>query len=122
MSSPENVILLIADISGYTKFMLSHQKALAHSHMVIQALLNTITAQAEPPLEVSKLEGDAVLMFARKDDTRTPAELAQLLGHRIEHLFEQFGVAVDNLAETSICKCDACANIAGLRLKLIAHS
>jgi arsenite methyltransferase len=122
MSSPEQVVLLLADISGYTRFMLSHQKALAHSHMIIQALLNTITAQAEPPLEVSKLEGDAVLMFVRKDGERASVELGKLIGERIARLFEQFAVAVENLAETSICKCEACSDIAKLRLKLFAHS
>jgi arsenite methyltransferase len=122
MSSPKQVVLMIADISGYTRFMLSHQKALAHSHMVVQALLNTITAQAEPPLEVSKLEGDAVLMFARKDGERASVELGRLLGQRIASLFQHFGTAVDNLAETSICRCDGCSNICQLRLKLVAHS
>jgi len=29
--TPENVVLVITDISSYTQFMLSHQKALAHS-------------------------------------------------------------------------------------------
>jgi arsenite methyltransferase len=118
----EHVVLVIADISGYTRFMLSHQKALAHSHMVIQTLLNTITAQAEFPLEVNKLEGDAVLMFARKDGERASVELGRALGARLTHLFEQFAVAVENLASTSICKCEACSNIGKLRLKIVAHS
>ena len=64
---PKPVILLIADISGYTQFMLSHQKALVHSQMVVSELINTIVESVGPCLEVAKLEGDAVFMFAVKD-------------------------------------------------------
>ena len=63
---PKPVILLIADISGYTQFMLSHQKALVHSQMVVSELINTIVESVGPSLEVAKLEGDAVFMFAVK--------------------------------------------------------
>ena len=40
---PEPVAMIIADISGYTRFMLQHAKALRHSQMVVSGLLAAIT-------------------------------------------------------------------------------
>src|SRR5437764_121901 len=47
----KNVILLLADISGYTRFMTAHEKALAHSQIVIKELIESILEQVELPLE-----------------------------------------------------------------------
>ena len=52
--APRPVILLIADISGYTQFMLTHQKALVHSQMVVSELIHTIVQSAESPEVPSK--------------------------------------------------------------------
>ena len=120
---PKPVILLIADISGYTQFMLSHQKALVHSQMVVSELINTIVESVGPSLEVAKLEGDAVFMFAVKERTGTSWETT---GPRISEwllrVFEVFNNKVAELRAYSICKCDACANIDHLRIKVIVHS
>ena len=117
------VILLIADISGYTQFMLSHQKALAHSQMVVSELINTIVESVGPSLEVAKLEGDAVFMFAVKEHNGTSWETT---GPRISEwllrVFEVFNNKVAELRAYSICKCNACANIDNLRIKVIVHS
>jgi hypothetical protein len=39
---PTPVVLLVSDISGYTDFMLSHKKALAHSQMIIWELIEAL--------------------------------------------------------------------------------
>ena len=39
--------MVIADISGYTRFMLAHPKALSHSQMIIAELLHTLVAPAK---------------------------------------------------------------------------
>ena len=36
------VVLLLADISGYTQFMLSHHKAPIHGQMIIAGLFETL--------------------------------------------------------------------------------
>ena len=69
---PKPVILLIADISGYTEFMLSHQKALVHSQMVVGELINTIVESVGPSLEVAKLEGDAVFCLGSRNAPGLP--------------------------------------------------
>ena len=65
-STPEPVLLIIADISGYTRYMTANAKTLAHSQTIITELVETIVKQSELPLEVSKLEGDAVFLYCRK--------------------------------------------------------
>ena len=64
---PEPVLLIIADISGYTRYMTANAKTLAHSQTIITELVMAIVKQAELPLEVAKLEGDAVFLYCRKE-------------------------------------------------------
>ncbi len=114
-----DVVLVIADISGYTRFLVGHGKAQAHSDTIIGALLEAIMAEVEPTLEVLELEGDAVFMYAALDRSGGAAEQ---LGQTLERLMQAFTAAVYELGSTMICRCPACANIADLRLKLIVHA
>ena len=43
--TPQKVFLLIADISGYTKFMVSKRKTLAHAQAIITELMEAIIAE-----------------------------------------------------------------------------
>jgi hypothetical protein len=115
-------ILVMADISGYTKFMLSHQKALVHSQMIISELLNTIVKSADSVLEVAKLEGDAVFLFAFNQDGEALSQNAEPgVSEWSLGVFEEFNEKVAELNAYSICRCDACASIDYLRLKVIVH-
>lgn len=116
------VVLLLADIGGYTRFMLEHRTAQEHGQLIIATLLDAILAQTTDPLELSKLEGDAVFLFARKDAGLDPPQLAEALGGRIGVIFGEFEEARRVLARTAICRCGACANVGELRLKFIVHS
>ena len=62
-AAEKQVVLSIADISGYTQFMLAHQKALKHSQIIVSELLSRLIECAKPPLNVAKLEGDAVFLY-----------------------------------------------------------
>ena len=59
--APEPVLLIIADISGYTRYMTANAKTLAHSQSIITELVEVIVRQVELPLEVAKLEGDTIV-------------------------------------------------------------
>src|SRR3954466_1246122 len=65
----EQVLLLIADISGYTDFMLANEKSQEHSHIIISELIETILNEVQLPLTLAKLEGDAIFLYAVKDDS-----------------------------------------------------
>lgn len=61
-SKEQKVILIITDISGYTRFMLSNRQSLRHGQIIITELTKEIIPQVDIPLEISKLEGDAVFL------------------------------------------------------------
>ena len=57
--------LLLADVSGYTKFLTGTE--LEHSHAIVTELTKLIRARLVPPMRFVKLEGDAVFCFAGVD-------------------------------------------------------
>ena len=89
-SAPEPVLLIIADISGYTGYMTANAKALAHGQALITELVTTILNQVELPLKVAKLEGDAVFLFARKQDSSAWPEKRKLVGEKLLRLLRGF--------------------------------
>src|SRR5215471_12953244 len=87
----EPVLLIIADISGYTRYMTANAKTLAHSQTIITELVKTIVKQVELPLEVAKLEGDAVFLYARKHrGAESWANTKKLLGQKLLAFFDSF--------------------------------
>src|SRR6185437_15211060 len=61
----ERVLLVIADIGGYTKFMKVHRVNLAHAQTIIASLLEAVIDGAAPKLTLAKLEGDAAFFYAK---------------------------------------------------------
>lgn len=118
-----NVVFFIADISGYTKFVFSNEKAAVHSQVIIKDILNTIIEKIESPLVVFKLEGDAVFLYADKDNPENPWEdVKDSMIDKVIEIFHAFAHKISELTLHKICSCNACANIETLSLKIIAHS
>lgn len=113
-------VLLIADISGYTRFMMANHTARVHAHGIISDLLSAVIAEVRLPLEVNKLQGDAIFMVAGRQSVGWEA-----MGLEIGHTLEEFIVAFDRrlsaLAKSTICGCIACQQMVMLRLKVIGH-
>jgi len=121
--STKKVVLVIADISGYTRFMVSSALEIEHSQHIITELIHSIIAQVEIPLEVSKLEGDAVFLYAIKDsDDYSWDEVAHRIGERLIQFFEAFHDRLDDLGSCGACNCGACSNTDVLSLKVVVHS
>lgn len=121
--TPEPVVLIIADISGYTRYMTANARTLAHSQAIITELVAAIVRKAELPLEVAKLEGDAVFLFARKRaEGWSWPEAKKILAQKLFELLEVFEARADELGASNTCSCDACIHIERLKLKLIVHS
>ena len=59
-----HVLLILADISGYTEFMLANQLTLVHGQYLITQLIESIIREIEIPLELKEIEGDAVFLYA----------------------------------------------------------
>jgi hypothetical protein len=114
-------VLVLADISGYTRFSHLHYTSLLHAEEIVSELLSAIIETSQFPLRVAHLEGDAVLLYAE-----VPAggetQVAQDISGQIAKLFDAF-----NLRERSLiacdagCACQACNQIGELKLKAVMH-
>jgi len=121
--TPEPVLLIIADISGYTRYMTANAKTLGHSQTIITELVKAIIRQIELPLEVAKLEGDAVFLFCRKQSGARPwAEAKKIIGDKLVTFFRMFSEKISELSQSTTCTCNACTHIEKLRLKVVVHS
>jgi hypothetical protein len=113
-------LLLLADISGYTGFMLANHTERVHAHGIIADLLAAVITEVKLPLRVNKLEGDAILMFAQAEDESWQSQ-ARHIGEKLDVFTEAFRHKLLQLATSNICKCHSCLHMNELRLKLIGH-
>ena len=119
----ERVVLILADISGYTRFMLASQESLVHGQQVITELLESIIREVEIPLVVKEIEGDAVFLYAVKtDDDATWEQARQLIGRKLIGFFEAFARTIVWASESTLCPCAICKNFDQLKLKVVVHS
>jgi class 3 adenylate cyclase len=112
-------VIVIPDISGYTGLVSTVE--LVHAQEIITRLIEAIVREGWQMLHVSKLLGDAVLMY-RPEDRMPPATLQRHVLDRVVAIYRAF--AAERIAaheERCGCPCAACQNIAGLELKFIVH-
>lgn len=122
MPDDQEVLLLIADISGYTRFMLKNAQTISHAQAVITELMNAVIAEARLPLKIAKLEGDAVFLYAAdRGRGRWARDLRDTREH-LDAIFAAFNRKAALLEHTRNCDCDACAHSDLLTLKLVAHA
>lgn len=116
-------VFFVADISGYTKFIFSNEKEVAHSQTIIRELITTLLAEVNLPLRLVRIEGDALFLYAIKDDPEQPWETASKnLVFNVMTFFKVFSNKVSELTIHKICNCTACINIERLKLKIVVHS
>lgn len=121
--SVKNVVMAIADISGYTKFMVSTGIEIKHSQYIISQLIESIISQVKIPLELSKIEGDAVFLYALKESEDFQyEEVKKTLGAKLIRFFDVFHNKIEEIRQNNPCPCGACKNIHSLKLKIVAHS
>ena len=122
-NATRKVLLMIADISGYTKFMVASDLEIEHSQNIITGLIQAIIEQVHIPLEVSKLEGDAIFLYAVKEsDDYSWADVNGTIGDKLLSFFEAFHQKLSQLGSCGPCTCGACSNLAVLKLKIVVHS
>ncbi|NDD30425.1 MAG: DUF2652 domain-containing protein [Proteobacteria bacterium] len=116
-------VLLLADISGYTRFMLSNRKARLHATVFITHLLSAVIDEVREPLGVIEVEGDAVFCVAAREFVGRPwPELRASFSRLVKGVFERFERERDALAVNNPCGCTACHNLLELDMKLIVHT
>jgi hypothetical protein len=122
LSQEQEVILIITDISGYTRFMLSNRQSLLHGQIIITELTKAIIAQVDIPLEISKLEGDAVFLYAQKINGADWQETSRQIGQKLLDFLSAFSDKLLELGQSNTCSCDACTFVEKLSLKIVVHS
>src|SRR4051812_17004607 len=107
-------LLFIPDISGFTKFV--NNTEIDHSRMIIQELLELLISANQLGLEVSEIEGDAVLFYKFGD-----APGVEEIYKQVEKMFVEFHRQLGAYNRLKYCQCRACVSAVNLSLKVITH-
>lgn len=103
--------LVIADISGYSAFV--QQTEVDHSWSILHELLDTMVRSLAGRMDVSQVEGDAILFIT---GLSAPEVITALEG-----TFVAFHRRLRDMHAVTTCPCNACANIGILKLKFVVH-
>jgi len=118
MSSDTNfsdlAMIFIPDISGFTNFV--NATEIHHAKHIVEELLEAILSANEIGLELSEIEGDALLYY-RKGKAPTCQELLK----QIQKMYISFHLHLKKYETQRICNCGACTTANKLELKFIAH-
>ena len=108
-------LLFIPDITGFTEFV--NNTEIEHGQHIISELLEKIIDSNELDLEISEVEGDAVL-FYKTDDVPDVLEIYK----QARKMFINFHSHLKLYETQRICQCGACSTASKLSLKFIVHS
>jgi hypothetical protein len=115
--SPESAapaLLFVPDISGFTKFVKSTE--INHSRHIIEELLEKLMDANELGLQVSEVEGDAILFYRFG-----AAPTAGAFFRQVRKMFDSFHGHLRLYETQRICQCGACVTAHALTLKIVAH-
>src|SRR5260221_14188752 len=107
-------LLFIPDISGFTEFVSNME--VIHSRHIIQELMELLMDSNQLGLEVSEIEGDAILFYK----SGTSPELGTIYT-QVENMFYAFHNHLKIYEERRTCHCKACISAVNLSLKVITH-
>jgi len=114
LSAVQPACFLIADISGYTNYLVGVE--LEHANDILADLMGAVVSALRPNFRLAKLEGDAAFMWmagAQLDGT--------MLLDTIERCYLGFRRRRRDVRQGTSCPCNACVRIPDLDLKFVAH-
>ena len=114
-----NAVIVLADISGYTRFIKLHGMALVHAESIITELLDSIIEHTRHPLALNKLEGDAVLFYALAD--ADPRAVAESVLRQVNGFFQAFSTRKKEIGVDALCNCGACTEVVHLNIKAVIN-
>ena len=97
--------LVIADISGYTRFL--HESELEPAAEHLRSFLDLLIQHTRPPLVISRLEGDAIISYALEGSFLQGQTLIDL----VEDAYMAFRQTIELTIINNSCDCHACHNI-----------
>jgi hypothetical protein len=107
-------LLFIPDISGFSRFV--SETEIDHSRLIIQELLEILINANDTGLEISEIEGDAILFYKFGE----PPTLEELY-RQVEKMFCAFHRNLMSYEQHRYCQCKACISANALTLKVITH-
>ncbi|MEN8241897.1 MAG: DUF2652 domain-containing protein [Chloroflexota bacterium] len=118
----EKAALVLVDISGYTQFIHWNRNSQLHAEHIITELIEAVIDQSRFPLELNKLEGDAVFLYTTLKGQ--PEAVAKDVLKQSVGFFDAFREKQNELinAVDGGCGCPACTNIHHLQLKAFLHT
>ena len=117
----KRLVIVLADISGYTRFMLDNRSTAVHGQVCIDALIEALVAQVDIPLVLQEIEGDAVFLHAADPGHNGFADVLADVARKLDGFFAAFIDEMSLMGEATPCACAVCANLPALGLKLIVH-
>ena len=109
-----DAIVLMPDIGGFTEFISSVE--IDHGRHIISELLETLLDNRTLGLELSEIEGDALLLYRRG----APPSKSEMMAH-VSRWFEAFHQNLKQMKTQVFCGCGACQTIPNLSLKVVGH-
>lgn len=107
-------LLFIPDISGFTRFV--SETEIEHSRLIIQELLEILINANQIGLEISEIEGDAIL-FYRFGECPPLEDIYK----QVEKMFCEFHRNLAAYEYRRFCHCKACTSAIDLTLKVVTH-
>jgi hypothetical protein len=107
-------LLFIPDISGFTRFIADTE--INHSRLIIQELLEVLINANKIGLEISEIEGDAILFYKFGE-----APKLEELFKQVEEMFCAFHGYIKIYDKRRYCQCKACIAAVNLSLKVVTH-
>lgn len=114
MSKVTQGCLILADISGYTRYLTGVE--LEHSHDVLADLIGVLVERMRGVLHLAQLEGDAVFCYGHEGEID-----GDMLVAVVESSYFAFIRRVRTIHRHSTCECNACQLIPRLNLKFAIH-
>jgi len=115
----QQAVIVLADISGYTRFIKLHGMALVHAESIITELLDSIIEHTGHPLTLNKLEGDAALFYALAD--ADPQAVAESVLQHVNGFFQAFSMRKKEIGVDALCNCGACTEVVHLNIKAVVN-
>ena len=115
--------IILADISGYTRYMTENQLSAVHGQQLITALIESILREVEIPLVLQEIEGDAIFLYAAHPGSEEGwREVLSQVRLKLERFFDVFLEELIARTESTLCECGVCKHLDSLKLKIVVHS
>ena len=119
----KRVVIVLADISGYTQFMVENQMSAVHGQQCITFLIETLIREIDIPLRLQEIEGDALFLYAEDPGTDEAWQDAlEQIPAKLLRFFDAFYEGAVLAMEATPCKCAICRNSRELALKIVVHT